>query len=924
MNKSLTNEHKIFLSYCRADDEIGFVSALKTKIVEILDSRHGLGRVNIFFDAREIQLMQDWELEILSSLRESSMMIACVSDRYFGREWCEKEWFSFGDVELQLGVPEGVCTLLLQDEPPTVAGILAENQVEWRKGTSRVQFERNFWELTGGDPAMLGKAEVRDVIVRICDAIDSRLREVEKAAASEKGEWYHAAEEFVGRVEERTLIREHFFADPAQRALLIHGLSGIGKSALSFAYAHQTGCLYSGGRFRIQCEGATDLIELLVGSAHRLNIKLLPKYRRSKGVRFQELCGKLKQTGTKLIILDGLENPDILDPPTVDELSRANVHLLGTARRSLTDQSNERVHCLSLDKLGDHHAMRLFRFRRVPAEGDEELAAEELCRFLDGHSLAIEAASAYLKNKPNIRYRDLVDDLRMLGIEKFEGESSWNSSVNRERRLLITLTPTLMELEELEWDLISWSALLPPSSIPVDWLKRIAGNHCNENTKRDGAAVYSKFENSLSRLEKFRLLVVRGDKRLLEMHPLISEIVRSESIGKKRRKQRSWMAKLREMFRSIPVDGPDELVRTVVEAKTEEHCQLVVSKVIRWEMATLEGCARIWLEEERRNAVWIANKVCRPLSEIHGRYFQATELMRKAAELLDKRVVEGKGLIVDGLTISCWMQLIDLELSRKNAIGALERCARVTEAFNQTDFDEVAVLAPFYVSCGNALLALDQDQKAADMFLAVIEMEEAADKQTVWTIKAMLGQARVALKLAFILRLQVRSNGEQSSVDASELIATSRRFAVRALKQIMLNSIEQGVDSPVLRAEALFIGGLTSVLEGSYDPKAALLDQAEKTLLDANKEAVTLLPEILVAKALSCIKFDDLDSAAISLTSAATAEAQLSGENSIYHHELMKLRDSVVNQEFDSVESLELGLSAYLIMGAESLNSVFP
>ena len=71
-----------------------------------------------FFDRTEIQGMDDWRDRILQGLRQSHLLIACVTPSYLASEYCEWEFIEYLKKEVARGyVGEGVAPIYLVDLP---------------------------------------------------------------------------------------------------------------------------------------------------------------------------------------------------------------------------------------------------------------------------------------------------------------------------------------------------------------------------------------------------------------------------------------------------------------------------------------------------------------------------------------------------------------------------------------------------------------------------------------------------------------------------------------------------------------------------------------------------------------------------------------------------------------------------------------
>ena len=80
--------YDIFISYSRRDNEHGRIEQLVARIESDFAAFAGRPLVP-FFDASEIHGMDDWRHRILQGLRESRLLLVCLSPGYLQSEYCE-------------------------------------------------------------------------------------------------------------------------------------------------------------------------------------------------------------------------------------------------------------------------------------------------------------------------------------------------------------------------------------------------------------------------------------------------------------------------------------------------------------------------------------------------------------------------------------------------------------------------------------------------------------------------------------------------------------------------------------------------------------------------------------------------------------------------------------------------------------------
>src|ERR1700747_824181 len=101
--------YDLFISYSRRDNEQGRITQLVERIKTDF-APFAKRELVPFFDQQEIGGMQDWRQRILQGLRESRLLLACLSPAYLKSEYCEM----------------GVCRIpQIRNRPPT--------RLQWRR-----------------------------------------------------------------------------------------------------------------------------------------------------------------------------------------------------------------------------------------------------------------------------------------------------------------------------------------------------------------------------------------------------------------------------------------------------------------------------------------------------------------------------------------------------------------------------------------------------------------------------------------------------------------------------------------------------------------------------------------------------------------------------------------------------------------------
>jgi hypothetical protein len=121
-----TGRYDLFISYAHADDDQGTVTALVEEI-KARQRRIDGQPMRIFFDREAIRDMNDWEMRILTGLRESRVMIAMLSPAYFDSTYCRKEWEWFADHETERAMTGEAIAPIYTIEVPGLAHLLTSS-----------------------------------------------------------------------------------------------------------------------------------------------------------------------------------------------------------------------------------------------------------------------------------------------------------------------------------------------------------------------------------------------------------------------------------------------------------------------------------------------------------------------------------------------------------------------------------------------------------------------------------------------------------------------------------------------------------------------------------------------------------------------------------------------------------------------------
>ncbi len=517
--------HDLFVSYAHKDDRGGFVSAF----VEALKAEHARFSpepLDVFFDVEGIRDGSDWEHRILGALRGSKLMLAVLSPRYFESDYCRKEWERYLEHEQERAlVNEAVFPIYTI----TVPGFEDEAEAaldDWLRDMRRRQYvDARPWHEEG--VAALRREDVRARLERLDQEIAAKLVQVDRGSRSTSTIPPHNPN-FTGRVEELRQLRETLSLGRVGAITAVHGIGGMGKSALAFEYAHLYESDYPGGRFLLSMEGDSDLTRALARLVDPLGITLTDDEKKSTEAIVARVRRALESRERSLLLLDNVETLQALAPATRSRLLPGGdrVHVLVTSR-SEPDKAL-RLETIALDRLPEADAVRLLeKYRRFVDEADRE-AALGIARRLDGFPLALEVVAVFLWQTPEISYADYLARLEAEGLEALGEGVADEVLLSRHNVTLLTelLAPTLDRLPPEETLAVELAALLPPDQVPLPWLRHLVGEAFPALAGERRPGYPDPWQRVVRRLFGLRLLTTGDVDPVSRMHRLVQEVVR--------------------------------------------------------------------------------------------------------------------------------------------------------------------------------------------------------------------------------------------------------------------------------------------------------------------------------------------------------------------------------------------------------------
>jgi tetratricopeptide (TPR) repeat protein len=650
--------YDLFISYARKDNQRPGAPGAVTALIDALMREHRrftTKELVMFFDKDEIRVGQDWELRLQSALRDSKLLLAILSPRYFASQWCHREWKEFSRHEVDRALAgEGIYPVSFEasaptDGTPTVPGMSARDVggeiapptlAIWSADLHR-RNHLDFHLLFADGLEALARPDLQALLEQLDQQIDDRIMRLARAQASPGTVDQHNTA-FVGRRSEILRLRRILMGESGAGSIaVIHGLGGMGKSALATEYAHAFAAEYAGGRWLVPCARLTDLAAGIVRLAASLGLDLSLVGQQDTDAGAEIVLRELERrtaaarTGPNdvpacLVVLDGIDNASVLAPAHTMRLPVAPwLHIVATTRLTPDDLATAHQRTtlgrafLALDALGDEDAVQLIAEHQPSgrfASDDERTAAATIARELGGFPLAVEAAAIYLGLNPEISCSDFRT---RLGSELAASLDDVTSAVDvrhavnrRENQVRVLLAPAVDDFNGPDLFILNSAALLPADHVPLPWLRALGERHFPDLTAvRPGFP--SPWGQLTRRLLGRRLLIDTADRdrqgrpRVTRMHRLVQGFVRER------------MGDLLPWTAGVLVDFAFERAHALQESWRDP--------ANHWEALVLASCAEEWAAAGSRRALELALLLTVPLIGI-GLYREAERVCRAAAD----------------------------------------------------------------------------------------------------------------------------------------------------------------------------------------------------------------------------------------------------------------------------------------------------
>ena len=481
--------YSVFVSYSRRDDVTGWVEqlveALRREAREVLDDGF-----EVFFDRHDLRTREEWRTQLAWAVRESEVLMACVSTPYFESDFCLWEFQEYEVKPTGPDTREGLVPVLLEDTSEQ-----DQPDQEHRVWHARVM------EIQGQD--------LKDVFTRdaapTLEGAEDRIRDLGDDLYQQRqnrrrweggvGNLARGTSRFVGRRQELSRLGAVLASSSTIGVVTaVRGLGGIGKTELVRHYGNQHRGHYAGGIWQIPAEGAREMLPLLARLAPDLPGLLLPEEAQGN----PELTGRhvlmeLRRQAADshvLLILDNVSEPALLTDPQVGVLPQdSDMHVAVTTRLGTEDfAGSSRLEQIHLQGLSIRESVSLLQAFQPSSSGghradfrseDDRAAAEELAELLDGFTLAVEQAGVYLSTHPEDTVRDYLNHLRSQNLTASDTmlkDREKTQIEHREKLLSVILDQSLTDLEHTlpgSLQVLRLAAAMPPDTIPWPWLETL-------------------------------------------------------------------------------------------------------------------------------------------------------------------------------------------------------------------------------------------------------------------------------------------------------------------------------------------------------------------------------------------------------------------------------------------------------------------
>ena len=620
--------YDLFISYAHQGDntsrEVMAASVARLHAELESDFRRRFNRdLEIFFDKEDIRDFDHWQVRCHRALRDSRFFIACLSRTYLRSDACRWEWEEWCRHELEHGlVGQGAASLWfvkLEDlDAPEDAALLRR----W-KGDLLQRFHIQCHEWRHDDHGNFLDAAARSELQQLTEHVAQRLRLLTLDRARRGNlPWPNA--NFVGREPELASLRAAMLDALEQSPAGIHGVGGMGKTALAQAFAYKEADAFPGGCWLLRCEGRDHLLTVFRNLVNDLEIKLTDEEKLDDAKAVRRVFDVLRARGPALFLLDNVDRPALLAQEQMKLLADQSwARVLYTTRLAPDDftKAGAMIRPLELDRLPENLAVDLIR-RYQPGQAfvspEHEAAAREIVRELSGLTLAVETAAVYLGQcDPRVAAAQHAVDARNY-LNKLRDDLKTGGSegvMNQLREVTATLRPTLARLDAPARTVLQITSLLAPDGVALPWVRAIAGQSHPELATAAATGESDPWTQLIRGLIGMRLFQPTAESRVVAIHRILQRVLEAE-LPEGREQLEAW---LEEHVRAR--DGVLEKVTQWVDA--------------RWELEPFGALAERWADDGNPNAEWVLNNAGFRLSDL-AEWSKAEPFLRRALAIAEQ------------------------------------------------------------------------------------------------------------------------------------------------------------------------------------------------------------------------------------------------------------------------------------------------
>jgi len=652
---------ELFISYARADnaprpgDPKGWVTALRDEILAD-HRRFSTEPLRIFLDTSEIKDMEDWRHRILGALRESKILLVCLSPSYFASRYCRWEFDEYVHRQVhQLMGFDSFAEVYFVEVPGAPE---QENAKGWYELLRRTNYtDLRPWFPRGVEA--LREAAVREKLAALGTSLWERIERARRATGV-PGNLRRLNPHFIGRHTELRRLHESLALGAVGVVTAVHGLGGQGKTELAVAYAHNWADSYPAGLWVLGAEGRKEILPLFGELCGELRIALATGPNETAEARGRRVLAELKRRALEaasrdpdkgaacLVILDNVSEPALLAEPQLAHIPSEDwLRVVVTTREGpdgFAASRKESLAFIAVDVLDGDDAVTLIREHQPPRDehgnpvysvppdqhlpppgfqvtSEDEPVAREIARELGRFTLAVESVAIYLGLHPEIRPADYLARLRAEGLPSVD-DLPKDADVaaqmrHREKQLRLVLDQTLARLTPAERTALEFAALLPHDSIPWPWLRALV-----EQEHPDALAARPGYPDPWAalrrRLEGLRLLTPGDHPEIARLHRMVAPHVRARLS----RKAEEMLRRLRER-----AEGFALALQREIRNAPERHV---------WKVAPLQDAVRHWREGERDTAFGHIAGVVGDIEARIGRLDGAEAFLGIAHETLER------------------------------------------------------------------------------------------------------------------------------------------------------------------------------------------------------------------------------------------------------------------------------------------------